>query len=303
MRVFAFDEPGPGLPCLITIQKATETITFTTWDRDVTVSDVLYVTAPSADVTGFNFPSDGTPASADVAVMATEGGLFNYGDGVRGLLDGWPISIAIFDPANLPAGASTVISGVIGAVDEDVNGLLIIAANGPLRQAQARPLADHYSLICRADLGDDECKVDLVGDGWQLPATGEATGAYTIVLDSLPDGRASDETWYVDGGLFVLSGVLDGYPKLTIRAWEPGTLTLSLFLPIDPADIPAGTSFEIYPGCDRTRDMCFVRFNNIVNMRAETFVPQPDFTASIQQKKIDSIGVDVDDLIQRVIDG
>lgn len=373
MRAYAFSEPGAAMPAIVLIQKSLETIAFTTWDRAVMISGVEYSTAPSADVTGFVTPGDATASNCDITVMAVEGGLFAPGDGVRGLLDGWPITVSIFDPADLVAGASIIIDGTIGSVDEDANGMLVIAANGPLRLAQARPLTEHYSLVCRADLGDDLCKAPICGDidptfydigrgqayvttGEAAPglqtvkdcygrvrtgspdvisgyanrvfqcttagttdattpsynatigattadgtavftcrdaflryATGAATGAYTIVLDSLPDARASDDTWYVDGALYVRSGNLEGYPKLTIRAWDAATKTLTLFLPIDPDDIPPGTEFEIYPGCDRTRDQCFVRFNNITNLRAETMVPMPDFSATVPQRKIDNI--------------
>lgn len=380
MRSYAFAE-GSSLPAVITIQKALETVRFTTWHRAVTLDEIDYPTAPGADVTGFTFPADGTPSAADVTVMAVEGGLFTPADGIRGMLDGWPITIAIFDPAELSAGASTLLTGTIGSVSEDANGMLVIAANGPLRMAQMRPLTEHYSLICRADLGGDTCKVPVCGhvtetyydigraqayvtkaeaapglqtvkdcygrahtgspdtvqgygnlyfecttagttdadtapsydptvgnttddgtavftarDAWLRYATGEATDAFTIVLDALPDARASDETWYVDGGAFVRSGPLQG-TKLTLRAWDPNTLTLTLFLPIDPADIAADTQFEIYPGCDRTSDMCFVRFDNTANRRSEVFVPQPDFTQSIPQKKIDNLATAVQDLL------
>jgi hypothetical protein len=70
-------------------------------------------------------------------------------------------------------------------------------------------------------------------------------------------------------------GPLADYPKFPIRAWDPDTLTVTLFLPVSVTDIPAATAFEIAPGCDNTREMCFSRFNNIVNLRAETFVPPP----------------------------
>ncbi len=382
MRTFVFGEGG-SLPAIVTIQMATRTVRFTTWDRSVTIDGNEFVTAAGADVTGFTAPSDATASNCDIALMAVEGGLFPQGEGIRGMLDGWPIEVSIFDPNDLSAGASAIVSGVIGSVDEDANGMMVIAANGPLRQAQARPLTEHYSLVCRADLGDDTCKVPICGnvdetffdigrgqnfvttaeaapglqtvkdcygrvrsgspsttqsynnvfyecttsgttdastapsypttpgatvvdgtatmtcrDGWLRYAEGEATGAYTVVLESLPDARASDDTWYVDGGLFVRSGNLEGY-KLTIRAWDSATKTLTLFLPIDPDDIPANTQFEIYPGCDRTRDMCFVRFNNIVNMRAETMVPPADFgtTTTIPQAQVDNLATDVNTLL------
>src|SRR6266576_1369818 len=105
MRSYSFAEGG-SLPAIIEIQKALETIRFTTWDRAVTLSGIDYVTAPGADVTGFVSPSDATAANCDITVMAVEGGLFAPGDGVRGLLDGWPITVSLFDPADLAAGSS-----------------------------------------------------------------------------------------------------------------------------------------------------------------------------------------------------
>ena len=58
--------------------------------------------------------------------------------------------------------------------------------------------------------------------------------------------------------------------------WDPDTLEVTLALPVALADIPAGTQFEIHPGCDNTAAMCFSRFDNIINLRAEDMVPPPD---------------------------
>jgi len=365
MRAIPFSRAPLGLPALITIQQGLITKRFTTEARSVTIDGVTFAPQPGCTISNVTFPSDASPATADVTVMALPGGLFEPGDGARGVLDGWPISIAIFDTGNPSAGTFELMPGAtIGSVDEDTNGLITIGANGQLTKATG-PLTEHYSLTCRADLGDDRCKVPILGnpdisffdivrgetfvrpdidtgllavadaygrvrtgtagtvedyanvyfentvpgdtdpttapsydptpgnltvDGtatfiarnsWLRYARGQATGPHTIVLTGLPDARASDPSWYVLGGLYVRSGVLSGFPVIPIRAWDPASFTVTTFLPVSVTDIPADTQFEIYPGCDLTRDMCQARFANIVNGRFETFVPPPDLSASL----------------------
>lgn len=118
-------------------------------------------------------------------------------------------------------------------------------------------------------------------NAWTRHARAVATDAFNIVLSSLTEPRSSDSTWFVNGGLFIRSGPLSGFGRLPIRAWDPGTSTVTLFLPINPDDVPANTEVEVHAGCDLTREQCFARFDNIVNLRAETFVPPPDLSLSL----------------------
>ena len=338
------------IPALITIQRGLTTLRWNTSSRDVTIGSDTWPAVAGAVVTSLSFASDGTPNNADVKIMTATGGLLAPGDGARGILDGWPISIKLFDPED-PAGTIVEIApgSTIGSVAEDTNGIATIAAEGQLTRAGGY-VTEHYSLAGREDLGDDRCKVPIlpadIGRGvtfqtpatlpllhvndaygrrqtgspasyanvyyectvagttdpttaptydptignttvdgtahfiarnaWTRHATGQATGTFVVTLDALPDPRASDSTWYVLGALYVRSGPLANYPKIPIRAWNPGTLEVTLFLPVLETDIPAGTQLEIHVGCDLTRAMCFSRFNNIINLRAETFVPPPD---------------------------
>lgn len=112
-------------------------------------------------------------------------------------------------------------------------------------------------------------------NSWLRYCRGYAEDIYTIKLNALPDSRASDATWYELGGLYVCSGSLKDMVVLPIKTWDPANYRITLFTPIldAVARLPANTQFEIYPGCDLTREMCYSRFNNIVNLRAETFVP------------------------------
>lgn len=118
-------------------------------------------------------------------------------------------------------------------------------------------------------------------NAWTRHARAHATDAFTIVLSSLTETRSSDSTWFVNGGLFIRSGNLSGFGRLPIRAWDPGTSTITLFLPINPDDVPANTEVEVHVGCDLTSSMCFSRFNNIINIRDEEFVPPPDLSLTL----------------------
>jgi hypothetical protein len=336
------------MPAMITIQRGLTTLRWNTSDSDVTVDDATWPAAAGAVLSALAYNSDGTENNADVIIFARSGGPVEYGDAARGLLDGWPISIKLFDPTN-PAGAVEIVPGAtIGSAQEDSNGVVTIAASGQLIRG-AVYVTEHYSLAGREDLGDDRCKIPIVPadigrgvtfqradtlplarvndaygrvsqgspdnygnvyfecttagttnpttapsynftpgatttDGtavftarnaWTRSATGQAISVFEIQFDSLPDSRASDATWFVLGAIFIRSGPLSGFPKLPIRAWNPATKTATLFLPVALSDVPAGTAMEVHAGCDLTREMCFSRFNNIVNLRAETFVPPP----------------------------
>jgi Phage conserved hypothetical protein BR0599 len=256
-----------------------------------------------------------------------------------------------------------MIDGSVGSVIEDGRGMATIAINGQLRQAQHRPVCEHFALTGREDLGDDRCKIPILLDprgnptaydigrnqlflpsntlpllhvkdaygrvrtgsagtvndyanvyfectsgpgstaatapvypstpgntvvdggvtftcrnAWSRYAYGQALDAYTIQLEASPDPRAtSDDTWFVYGGLFIRSGPLADFPKFAIRAWNSAHLKVSLFTPIDFGAIGPHTQMEIHAGCDLTQGQCFSRFNNITNLRAENFVPPPNF--------------------------
>lgn len=353
MRAWAIPDNAEQIHALVTIQRGLTNLRWNTSSVDVTFNGESYPAAAGAKITSFVYSADGTESNCDVMIQTEADGSVDLGDGARGVLDGWPISIMLFDPADPDGTATEMVPGsTVGSVAEDTNGPATIEARGPLTSANV-PATEHFTLTGREDLGDDRCKIPIMPDdigrgvtfqassdlpllrvndaygrmrtdttdtptdyanvyyectiagitdattapaydptpgnttvdgtatftarnAWTRAASGEATGTFLIVLDSLPDARASDDTWYVNGGLYVRSGPLSGFPKIPIMRWDPDTLEVTLALPVAIADIPAGTQFEIHPGCDTTPDMCFSRFDNIINLRAETFVPPPD---------------------------
>jgi hypothetical protein len=120
----------------------------------------------------------------------------------------------------------------------------------------------------------------IARNAWLRYARGAAVDTFNIQLTELPDSRASDSTWYVLGGIYIRSGPLKNV-LLPVRAWDGTTFVATTFLPLTTTDIPTGTQMEIYAGCDLTREQCYSRFNNIINLRAETFVPPSNLLIGI----------------------
>src|SRR5215472_3879714 len=152
-----------GLAALITIQKGLATIRFSTADRVLIANNEVWAQGPGAKITTLQFPADGSPANADIAVMTEQNGLFRPGDGADGDLDDWPCQIDLVDPNN-PAAIYNLLTGIIGSVQEDSRGMLTIAVNGQLTLAQKKPLCEHFTLTGREDLGDDRCKIPILLD-------------------------------------------------------------------------------------------------------------------------------------------
>jgi hypothetical protein len=180
MRTFAFDPlQSWGLEALVTIFAGKGPILFTSNGTPITLGLLTWAAAPGADITGIQFPADGSPANVDVTIMARPGGVIQPGDGLRGTLDGWDAQVAVIDPDNMQHGAFTLLIGTVGSVQEDANGLLTIAINGPLAQAKA-PISEHYSIIARESLGDDRCKIPI------MPADIGRNQYYTIAAPPPP---------------------------------------------------------------------------------------------------------------------
>jgi hypothetical protein len=126
----------------------------------------------------------------------------------------------------------------------------------------------------------DGSAVFTARQAWLVYARGMALSTTTVQFTSLPDSRASDPTWYAPFcNLYIRSGPLNG-TRVPVNSWNPGSLQVSLALPLLPNDLPANTQFEIHRGCNLTASVCQTIFNNIVNRRGEEFVP-PDLITSM----------------------
>ena len=149
-------------------------------------------------------------------------------------------------------------------------------------------ICELYSITCRADLGDAQCGVDLDSN---FPAY---SGSVTYVSEDrrvfiddnlvLTPTSSADEldpiyefgllTWTSPSSGESYSGANAGY-QMEVKAYDPETGEVELFQAM-PNAIEVGDEFTLTYGCDKSADTCKVRYDNIINMRAEPFLPGPD---------------------------
>lgn len=80
--------------------------------------------------------------------------------------------------------------------------------------------------------------------------------------------------WFTSGGVKFDTGLNAGL-GMEVKNWFPEQNSVELFLalPYVPA---VGDTLAIWTGCNKTMPMCTNRFNDLINMRAEPFVPGQD---------------------------
>ncbi len=160
MRDIPFDfAAARSIQYAITINGA---LRFTTAEQAHTIAGNVFEPYGAANLTNVQYLGDGSSANADVRILAYAGGLVEPGQAALGILDGLPISIQMFDPDHTELGGFELIpGGVIGSAKEDGDGIVVIAAQGPLSRLRG-PANGQYATICKAKLGDKHCKIPIL---------------------------------------------------------------------------------------------------------------------------------------------
>jgi len=117
-----------------------------------------------------------------------------------------------------------------------------------------------YSKICRANLGDKECGVDLNSIS-QTVRISSISGTM-IFLD------IDKQLGYYDYGKVHFSDT--SKPILIIRQ----TTNSLILAEAVPAEFCSATEVRISPGCDKKIKTCCNKFNNVLNFRGEPFLPE-----------------------------
>lgn len=162
-----------------------------------------------------------------------------------------------------PAGVEVaLLQGEIGEVRTEDGGF-----SADLHGAAAAldvPICPATSPMCRAELGDKACRVDLRGRTVRTRVLGSDNGALT--LEQPVDAR------YLLGRLRYLSG--DNCGVSTIIIAVDGQEVRVRDLP--RADVQTGCRIELREGCDKTFATCCARFGNAANFRGEPHLPGND---------------------------
>jgi uncharacterized phage protein (TIGR02218 family) len=95
---------------------------------------------------------------------------------------------------------------------------------------------------------------------------------FTVVIS---EARAVDG-WF-DGGVveFDVGSGNNAGRAFEVKTWDQSSVQVVLFLPVG-FDIQVGDTGRIYPGCDKRMVTCRDKFLNILNRRAEDYLPGRD---------------------------
>lgn len=139
----------------------------------------------------------------------------------------------------------------------------------------SKPVGDLYSPLCRVrQLGDSECKVNLLGntaDG--TPITTNTSVATVANRRVFTVAVARTNNFYRKGWVEFTSGANSGLgdgSKMEIKSNTGASIELELPM---GRDIAIGNTVKLIAGCDRLLATCRDKFANVINRRAEDYLP------------------------------
>ena len=100
---------------------------------------------------------------------------------------------------------------------------------------------------------------------------------FTITSTSFDVSGSFPLGYWLDGTIIITSGDNNGVSR-DIKLHISGTITTRISF---PDIINAGTTFDVYPGCDRTSLICISKFNNMPNFFGFEYIPKPEILYGI----------------------
>lgn len=268
-------------------------VALTDLDRDVTYTStvgvkanvsVTYAAEDGMTRTADAANSDLSPDNLDVDAFLDSEAITEKD--IRGkLYDAATIEIRVVNYADLTMGEVKIRVGTIGKIVTK-NGVLTAELRGLLQQL-ANVIGDVYGPVCRAELGDVKCKVDMdkyIQDGSVesvVSAVSIVPNAGLLQIGSATPSNPAPAGWFDDGILTWTSGDNSGLSN-QIKSWDGTTLifTLPMFAQPTGGTPSVGDTFTITPGCNHSADPdtgdCQNKFQNIINFRGEPNIPGQD---------------------------
>lgn len=133
-------------------------------------------------------------------------------------------------------------------------------------------LRARYQRPCRHALYGRGCRLNQAS----FADAGLLLSAVAGVTLTVPDADAQPDGWYFGGMAESPGGVLRfvvGHTGATITLAQPIEGLVSVGYGESYGTHYGGEVITLYPGCDRTRETCEIKFNNLVNYGGWPFMP------------------------------
>lgn len=237
---------------------------FTEHDRDLEVDGIAYVAASGFTPTAIAANAALAVDNLDVQGLLSADAIAEE-DILAGVYDFAEIEIFQVNYTAPNDGGIILRRGWFGEIT--VNHQQFVAEIRGLAQKLSQELGEYYSITCRAQLGDQRCKVSMAA----YTVTGSITSvnSRTIFTD---DARTEEAGYFLGGLITFTSGDNEGL-SMEIKEFLQGQFVAVLPLPYP---VMAGDTYSLKAGCDKNFSTCVGRFNNAINFRGEPHVPGLD---------------------------
>jgi uncharacterized phage protein (TIGR02218 family) len=249
---------------------------FTDHDRDVSFSGTTYVARSGLEAAEATAELGFAVGGGEVAGALVSAGL-TEDDIASGLYD------------------ASVETWLVNWSNVDERVLLDIGSIGEIRRADGGFVAEVRGLThrfdeergrlfratCSADLGDEQCGVNLSASAYSDPGTVTRTdGALSIAAS----GIGFADGWCNAGRLTWVTGDNAGVSvEIKVHRALQGTDEFDLWQRA-PQAIKAGDIFRVTAGCDKTHATCRRKFDNVANFRGFPHMPGNDFIIRMPQQ-------------------
>lgn len=238
---------------------------FTEHDRDLTFGSVTYSAA-----TGFTASAIETTLGLSVDNLNAEGAIssetLTEQDLAAGRYDGAEVEL-FWVNFNDVSQRVLLSKGNIGQVSR---GELLFSAELRSQSARLQQRTGRvYQRTCDAVLGDARCKVALAGFTSTGTVSSVAEGRRMMVT-----GLSNDTSGYYSLGVLTFTSGDNNGLKFDVKSHSPGLIDL---WSVPPFSVTVGTTFSVVAGCDKKRDTCINKFNNVINFQGFPYIPGNDF--------------------------
>lgn len=233
---------------------------FTNSDTDITYENITYKAKSGSFPTRVKASGDASVGNMEITTLLVEG--LTKDDVWNGVWDSARTEIFLVNVADLADGAIPVIKGWIGNAMLDDS--LVRFEIRDLMQALQQRQGEVVTPMCRNDLGDTRCGVDLTSY--------DDTGSITTLTSQIQftDSAATAADGYFTGGkIRFTTGNNAGY-EMDIIKYASKEFTLAYRL---PKKLAATDQYVAFAGCDKAFSTCKATFSNGDRFRGEPHVP------------------------------
>lgn len=239
------------------------TLYFTDLDRGFTFEGHYYRATRTFQPSSVQTSINAAGANLEVTVLLDDD-VIGFLDLQQGLFDNAHVELDLVSYTALDAGAMRMFSGTVKSISEPTKQGAILSLLGATGQTY-QDIGEVYTPFCRADFGDNRCKVDLSPYTVEYSVT---TSGGNMVFNS-DDLSGSTPNQFGIGQIKWLTGRNHGSAQEVALSTVDGQVKL---LYRTPYNIEVGDTGQIVQGCPKTVAAC-IAYNNLPNFRGEPEVP------------------------------